>query len=1328
MRTTPGARILWIIPLLGLLLCATEWLRTPGGGWVGGVALSAAAILWLRRGVGERGTLVLGAAIGVLLALLAWYTRALDRITDDWPTTREALVTSASERLGADLHQAGALGTSVAAAGAAACDGTREEAFRTVARAIPARHPELAVVVMQGDGTPWVWAGTPPALPSTTGDTLGIQSSRHHLALETRRACAHERTVVVTQLVWATDIDPAAGTSLVESFHRRTDVAVRVWPGDSAPDGPDVFDYQPAGAPVLFSLQALPPDQGARWSLVLERGAVPIVTLLLLILILTFLLAPAGLPRMSVVLATGWVIVRAPLDRIIPNALVWSPATYFRDFLGPVSASSGALLTVGAIGTLLAAALWERRVRRRPAGLVIAGLLTLGAPYLISSLARGITPPSDGVPVGLWLVWEFALVAAAASSVALAAALTRGDHDQREVPWTWWVGVVAAIAAAWLGLIVWVPRGGWPDWYPLPWSIALAFLLWRPAPRWATIVGLGLVAGTAAALVTWGAELEGRLQVAKRDVQQLAGGVDPLAIPRAMRLAAVADSIHPRDAADLYAVWNESTPAGEDYPGLLAIWDDDARERTELLLDSVDAPPPLLAALVRSFPREAGDRIIPVARIPGTHLVLLHRLVGGGIFVAVLGPRTQLIPPATIDRLLEPPPNGAPLYDLVLGTPASGETGDSTPFRWVRAGWVVSGERHLSLPGGVRHVHAKIELGHPTRLFVRGALVLAADAAFLAFLWLLGRFLIGTAVALPEWRRLVRSYRVRLAVALTTFFVVPALGFAAWTFGRTTEDAGTRRDLLLAQTLRAAQPLAATLPAEADADVRLAEVTRGSGAEFGLYQGGRLVGVSHPVLAELGVLPPLLPAPAFASVVLGDALELMTDAPGTGGRPLRMGYRVIRSGAPNDVAVLAAPRLQDDGALAREQEDLALVVLLAALVGAAAAIAAAQAAARALASPVSDLRAAALAVGRGEHLPAMAHDPPAEFEPVFTGFMRMAADVASGRAALEEARRRTASVLATVATGVIAVDPEGRVLLANERARRWLGAPLEEGSAFAGQLSPDWAPIGTAVQRALGGSPVAPLELSPGERRYGAEIAGLGTAPGGVVLALTDLTDAAHTARVLAWGEMARQIAHEIKNPLTPLRLGLQHLRRVRGERPAEFDRTFDETSGRILAEIDRLDTVARAFSRFALPADAAAPLERCDLRVVAEEALALYRLGEGGAAVRVEEEGPSPVSTRIDELKEVLVNLVENARNAGAHVVTLRVGRGRLEVIDDGRGIAPSDLPRIFEPRFSTTTSGAGLGLSIVKRLVEGWGATIGATSVPGKGTTVAITFVGSR
>jgi signal transduction histidine kinase len=212
-------------------------------------------------------------------------------------------------------------------------------------------------------------------------------------------------------------------------------------------------------------------------------------------------------------------------------------------------------------------------------------------------------------------------------------------------------------------------------------------------------------------------------------------------------------------------------------------------------------------------------------------------------------------------------------------------------------------------------------------------------------------------------------------------------------------------------------------------------------------------------------------------------------------------------------------------------------------------------------------------------------------------------------------------------------------------------------------------------------------------------------------------------ARVLAWGEMANQIAHEIKNPLTPMRLGIQHLLRLHKDgRP--LGPALEETSKRILGEIDRLDTIARAFSRFAAPAEARPSLEPIALGEICREVVALYQLAPGGASVTFTATELAPVLGHRDEVKETLINLLENARNADATAIEVAVVGPILRVRDNGCGIEPDQLPRIFEPRFSTTTSGSGLGLAIVKRLVEGWGATIEVTSEVGKGTVVEIRF----
>jgi signal transduction histidine kinase len=188
--------------------------------------------------------------------------------------------------------------------------------------------------------------------------------------------------------------------------------------------------------------------------------------------------------------------------------------------------------------------------------------------------------------------------------------------------------------------------------------------------------------------------------------------------------------------------------------------------------------------------------------------------------------------------------------------------------------------------------------------------------------------------------------------------------------------------------------------------------------------------------------------------------------------------------------------------------------------------------------------------------------------------------------------------------------------------------------------------------------------------------------------------------------------------------LGVQHLRRAYEAPRGEFGEVLDRTSRQILAEIERLDAVARAFSRFGAPPAGQEPLARVDAAAVAHDTAALYALGEQGRVV-VAGAGPLLVQARRDELKEVLINLVENARAAGAGNVTIRLGDGAertIAVEDDGPGIPAADLPRVLDPQFSTTTSGAGLGLTICRRLVESWDGRITVESGGAPGTIVRL------
>ena len=235
---------------------------------------------------------------------------------------------------------------------------------------------------------------------------------------------------------------------------------------------------------------------------------------------------------------------------------------------------------------------------------------------------------------------------------------------------------------------------------------------------------------------------------------------------------------------------------------------------------------------------------------------------------------------------------------------------------------------------------------------------------------------------------------------------------------------------------------------------------------------------------------------------------------------------------------------------------------------------------------------------------------------------------------------------------------------------------------------------------------------------------------GGAVLTLDDVSEIARAERVLAWGEMARQVAHEIKNPLTPIRLGVQHLKRARADARVDFDRVLDKNVERILEEIDRLDEIARAFSRYGQPPENRGGAEPTDVAAVLRDLVGLETMGEDKVQWTLRgADGAVKAMGRRDELREVLLNVFENARLAKAATVAIDLvatnGRVTVAVQDDGQGIPKDVLPRIFEPHFSTRTSGSGLGLAISRRVIESWGGSMQLDSVEGQGTRVSIELI---
>ncbi|PYO42781.1 MAG: hypothetical protein DMD33_08925 [Gemmatimonadetes bacterium] len=1326
---------------------AAEWLHgnAAAWAWAAGAAGVVAAALALGRKLPPARTA--GAAIACLALGIVLVTGVLEirRIECCWPDVRAGRMPQDSSELKGALAAAVAEARRLAERGMTVALLPRDVEFERLQDAVRSgsRTPgvERGVAILASDGEPLAWAGRHRFVPARDTAELRAVITPFYVALEARRQTRGGGTAVGTVLLDAAPAAPDRGRAVSARFEQAHGVALRFYAPRLAPHDPDVFDYCPTSCErgdTLFSVEPVAPAQGdaklAVWRAAALRAAVALGVTLILLLVA----APAGAWRWLVVLVAAWCAASAPLGLPGRAAELFSPAVFYRSALGAFSASAGSLAVLGVVALLAASALWRRGLERRWWHVTGAALLVLAAPYLVRYLGRGIAPPAGGAGFALWMAWEAAVAGAAMALILGAAALVRGPAEPARVPWALPVACVWAALAGLAGLWLWNPYGAWPEWYTFVWIPALVGVL-VPAPRRWAVLAIATVAGTAAALVTWGAVVEGRLRLAERDAQGLGRTTDPAAVSLLERLGRTPPAMAPRTPGQLYAWWLASPLAADDYPATLTLWTRTGEPEAEIRLASVDLPPALVAALVRSpETRRGSPRVERLDRTPGVHYVLLVPLDSGEVLTVGVGPRTWLIPAARVARFLGGELGVTPPYQIFLSLPSHGPPAATARVIWTRAGWSARGERRIEPPGGVRHVHLRVDLRDPWALAVRGALVVLLDAALLAGCWLLSLVLAG------EWRphlaplltTLRTSHRARLATALSAFIVVPVLLFAVWSFARLADEARRAGDLLISQTLRDAAATAELVAAERPTAVARSIVELGDrlDADLWLYRDGLLAGTSAPVLEELGLVDPFLAPDVFVRLALRDELEV-TDDERTAGRSIRIGYLVVLPGPPQVQGILAAPQLLDDERVRQQQEDLALVLILATIAGLVAAVLLAGLAARELARPVAALREAAGAVGRGAALPAFPPGAPREFQPVISAFERMASDVKRSQAALEEARERTARVLANVATGVIAVDDGLRVTMANPRAAELLGAgaPLAPGDLLPQTASDEWHGVWNAVAEFLRSRSerIADREFVVAGRQIRVQLAPLGPAPDGCVVALDDATALTRAARVLAWGEMARQVAHEIKNPLTPIRLGIQHLQKARDKEGGRaFDATLAETAERILAEIDRLDAIARAFSRFASPAVEASPLEPVDLRAVAREVVHLYTLGGAEAGSQVELAGEQGAGIRVqarrDEVKEVLVNLLENARNAGARHIVVRMSDDgcRLAVEDNGSGIAPEALAHVFDPAFSTTSSGSGLGLAIARRLVESWGGTIGLTSRQGAGTTVAITF----
>jgi two-component system nitrogen regulation sensor histidine kinase NtrY len=321
---------------------------------------------------------------------------------------------------------------------------------------------------------------------------------------------------------------------------------------------------------------------------------------------------------------------------------------------------------------------------------------------------------------------------------------------------------------------------------------------------------------------------------------------------------------------------------------------------------------------------------------------------------------------------------------------------------------------------------------------------------------------------------------------------------------------------------------------------------------------------------------------------------------------------------------------------------------------------------------------------------------------------------------IEQRRIYMETVLQNVSAGVVSLDAHGSFTTVNKSAEKLLNI---QGEALLNQryeevLKPEHLTPAKELLQDLQGTPGSSVERSvkvtvdKKSRTFMVRITSLKDEKDqymGTVVVFDDLTEIERAQRMAAWREVARRIAHEVKNPLTPIKLSAQRLKRKYGDQIHEDKPIFTECIETIIEQVDQIGGLVNEFSAFArLPRLKPEP---CRLQEIAGEAVALYREAHPHISFEVEEVSEIP---RLDldrsQMKRVLLNLIDNAIAAidGQGTVAISLSydgdpkRVCLAVSDTGTGIPQEDKGRLFEPYFSTKTTGMGLGLSIVSAIVE--------------------------
>jgi nitrogen fixation/metabolism regulation signal transduction histidine kinase len=406
-----------------------------------------------------------------------------------------------------------------------------------------------------------------------------------------------------------------------------------------------------------------------------------------------------------------------------------------------------------------------------------------------------------------------------------------------------------------------------------------------------------------------------------------------------------------------------------------------------------------------------------------------------------------------------------------------------------------------------------------------------------------------------------------------------------------------------------------------------------------------------------------------------------------------------------------------------------------------------------LIQPVQDLISATRAVAKGDFETRVTRSSHDEIGFLVTSFNDMTMRLARARAeaeassqAVDKERSGLAVILARLSTGVISLEPDLSIRVANHAAGDILGVDLQ---GAAGRSIEEMAEGGPLVAQFL--AVVRPrieagqtdwreqitLRAETGRRELMCACTALPGelgGPEGLVLVFDDITQLLHAQREAAWGEVARRLAHEIKNPLTPIQLSAERMRRrlLEGLAPREAE-ILDRATHTIVQQVEAMKQMVNAFSDYARAPEIA--LSRFDVNNLVRDAAELHHVQDARLKIDLELEREGAfVEGDLGRIRQVLNNLLTNSIEAlegsPAPVITIRThslrstGAGfvELSVADNGPGFQQEFVGQVFDPYVTSKPKGTGLGLAIVRKIVEEHGGRIEADNETGHGARVRV------